>query len=140
MIRVHDPHLLRQFLFDDVAKQAPLLQFKVSLARSELIAHPPGDEGRGRNLRVGMTQVLPRERPLVAKDGHIAEAPIFLQVRGPGRISLQDQGDVVVALLGKRQPVVGMFHHNLVGSEVVHLVVDAFRPPLGIALNAVEWP
>jgi hypothetical protein len=69
-------------------------------------------------LRVGVFQVLTRQHALVAKEGDIPEPPVLLRVRNPPYPGSQNLGKVLAALLGKWQMVVGMFHHDLMSSQV----------------------
>ncbi len=85
-----------------------------------------------------MLHVLAGQRPLIAENRDIAKTAILLQVADAGDIGAQDLRHVVVALGGKQAVMVRVLDDDLVRSQASHLVVNAFRAPLRVALNPVE--
>src|SRR5579859_4835961 len=81
IIPLNRPLALRHFLFQDIAKQATLLKLIVTPGGPQLIAHAPGDEGRGRNLGMRVLQVLARELALIAEKSDVAESHVSFQIR-----------------------------------------------------------
>lgn len=134
---IHDALAEFFFLADDVAENATLLVLVPFVRGNEFILDAARHENCGGDLGIGMDPFLAGLSALIFENSDVFEARVFLEI---GDARAPDGKDVINFVVGElRETLVmdGSFHHDFVGAERPHFVVNAFRSAAGIDLDAV---
>jgi hypothetical protein len=81
---------LLKFLPNDIAENAPVFIVEIRLGSLNLFAHPPRDDGKGDDLRMGMFQRRPCCDAVVLKDKDISKTLVAPQIDDPIAVGQQD--------------------------------------------------
>jgi hypothetical protein len=85
-----------------------------------------------------MIQVLSGLWPDIPEEGYIAESEVLLQVSDSRYVGAQGLDNLLIAEIRELQPMIGMFDHHLVSTQVAHLVIKTLRLSRGVSLNSVN--
>jgi len=85
-----------------------------------------------------MIQVLPGLWSDIPEEGYIPESEVLLQVSDSRYVGAQGLDNLLIAEICELQPMIGMFDHHLMSTQVAHLVIKALRLSRRFSFNSVN--
>ena len=126
-------------MLDDVAVDTAVAELEVAAGAVDFLLNALWNDGQGDELGVGVLEGSTRALAMVLEDEHVAEAGVAGEVVDTIAHGEEQIGDANVRHAGEGVGVLGTFDDDLVGSDAVHVVVEAFRPAVDFTFDAEGW-
>jgi hypothetical protein len=133
LIFADDTNSLPYLLVHDVAEDTAFLVLEIVPGALNFLTHAPRNDGEGDELGMGVFQGGACSHAVVLEDEDIAEPWVTLEVGDPFAVGPEHVLHCFGRKSRQRLLMERGFNQNLMGSDPVHLVVDAF--PLTIQFS-----